>query len=223
MATSLKIGSSYNFYSKYNSILNKKVKVVAIMTYSEAIAQTFDMMTLAINERVISVKDEDLESEIGNDNIYLLRELSASSDGTYNEYIVWDSIINFDKTVALDEEYYSTLSLKINGSSDYNINQIINTIKKTILATYGTGVEIDISTPTTNAEKDGSETDIVTYLTDEKLKKAEAIVDSLNSLENKLIPAAQQIISSNISTNIESISSDLSSIKNEIALVKRGL
>lgn len=223
MATSLKIGSSYNFYSKYNSILNKKVKVVAIMTYSEAIAQTFDMMTLAINERVISVKDEDLESEIGNDNIYLLRELSASSDGTYNEYIVWDSIINFDKTVALDEEYYSTLSLKINGSSDYNINQIINTIKKTILATYGTGVEIDISTPTTNAEKDGSETDIVTYLTDEKLKKAEAIVDSLNSLENKLIPAAQQIISSNISTNIEAISSDLSSIKNEIALVKRGL
>jgi len=223
MATSLKIGSSYNFYSKYNSILNKKVKVVAIMTYSEAIAQTFDMMTLAINERVISVKDEDLESEIGNDNIYLLRELSASSDGTYNEYIVWDSIINFDKTVALDEEYYSTLSLKINGSSDYNINQIINTIKKTILTTYGTGVEINISTPTTNAEKDGSETDIVTYLTDEKLKKAEAIVDSLNSLENKLIPAAQQIISSNISTNIEAISSDLSSIKNEIALVKRGL
>lgn len=223
MATSLKIGSSYNFYSKYNSILNKKVKVVAIMTYSEAIAQTFDMMTLAINERVISVKDEDLESEIGNDNIYLLRELSASSDGTYNEYIVWDSIINFDKTVALDEEYYSTLSLKINGSSDYNINQIINTIKKTILTTYGTGVEINISTPTTNAEKDGSETDIVTYLTDEKLKKAEAIVDSLNSLENKLIPAAQQIISSNISTNIEAISSDLNSIKNEISLVKRGL
>ena len=181
------------------------------------------MMTLAINERVISVKDEDLESEIGNDNIYLLRELSASSDGTYNEYIVWDSIINFDKTVALDEEYYSTLSLKINGSSDYNINQIINTIKKTILTTYGTGVEINISTPTTNAEKDGSETDIVTYLTDEKLKKAEAIVDSLNSLENKLIPAAQQIISSNISTNIEAISSDLNSIKNEISLVKRGL
>lgn len=223
MATSLKIGSSYNFYSKYNSILNKKVRVVAIMTYSEAIAQTFDMMTLAINERVISVKDEDLESEIGNDNIYLLRELSASSDGTYNEYIVWDSIINFDKTVALDEEYHSTLSLKINGSSDYNINQIINTIKKTVLTTYGTGVEIDISTPTTNAEKDGSETDIVTYLTEEKLKKAEAIVDSLNSLENKLIPAAQQIISSNISTNIETIGSDLSSIKNEIALVKRGL
>lgn len=223
MATSLKIGSSYNFYSKYNSILNKKVRVVAIMTYSEAIAQTFDMMTLAINERVISVKDEDLESEIGNDNIYLLRELSASSDGTYNEYIVWDSIINFDKTVALDEEYHSTLSLKINGSSDYNINQIINTIKKTILTTYGTGVEINISTPTTNAEKDGSETDIVTYLTEEKLKKAEAIVDSLNSLENKLIPAAQQIISSNISTNIETIGSDLSSIKNEIALVKRGL
>ena len=64
---------------------------------------------------------------------------------------------------------------------------------------------------------------MVTYLTEEKLKKAEAIVDSLNALENKLVPAAQQIIASNISTNIESIGSDLGTIKNEISLIKRGL
>jgi len=223
MATSLKIGSSYNFYSKYNSILNKKVKVVAIMTYSEASSQAFDMMTLAINERVISVKDEDLEAMIGNDNIYLLRELNSSSDGTQNEYIVWDSIINFDKTVALDEEYYSTLSIKVNSTADYGISQIINTIKKAVLTAYGTGVELDISTPTTSTESSDSESDLVTYLTAEKLSKAEAIVDSLNSLENKLVPAAQQIIASNISTNIESIGSDLSTIKNEISLIKRGL
>ena len=223
MSVLLKIGSSYNFYSKYNSILNKKVKVVAIMTYSEASSQTFDMKTLAINERVISVKDEDLEAMIGNDNIYLLRELSPSSDGSYNEYIVWDSIINFDKTSALDEEYYATISFKINSTADYGITQIINTIKKAILTSYGTGVEINITTPTTSAEKDGSESDMVTYLTEEKLKKAEAIVDSLNALENKLVPAAQQIIASNISTNIESIGSDLGTIKNEISLIKRGL
>lgn len=223
MSVLLKIGSSYNFYSKYNSILNKKVKVVAIMTYSEASSQTFDMKTLAINERVISVKDEDLEAMIGNDNIYLLRELNPSSDGSYNEYIVWDSIINFDKTIALDEEYYATISFKINSTADYGITQIVNTIKKAILTSYGTGVEINITTPTTSAEKDGSESDMVTYLTEEKLKKAEAIVDSLNALENKLVPAAQQIIASNISTNIESIGSDLGTIKNEISLIKRGL
>ena len=156
MSVLLKIGSSYNFYSKYNSILNKKVKVVAIMTYSEASSQTFDMKTLAINERVISVKDEDLEAMIGNDNIYLLRELNPSSDGSYNEYIVWDSIINFDKTIALDEEYYATISFKINSTADYGITQIINTIKKAILTSYGTGVEINITTPTSSGEKDGS-------------------------------------------------------------------
>ena len=155
--------------------------------------------------------------------IYLLRELNPSSDGSYNEYIVWDSIINFDKTIALDEEYYATISFKINSTADYGITQIVNTIKKAILTSYGTGVEINITTPTTSAEKDGSESDMVTYLTEEKLKKAEAIVDSLNALENKLVPAAQQIIASNISTNIESIGSDLGTIKNEISLIKRGL
>lgn len=223
MATLLKIGSSYNFYSKYNSILNKKVKVVAIMTYSEASTQTFDMKTLAINERVISVKDEDLESMIGNDNIYLLRELSQSPDGSKNEYIVWDSIINFSKTIAIDEEYLSTIKIKINNAADFGISQIINTIKKTILSTYGSGVDIQISTPTTGAEIDGSESSMTTYLTNEKLKNVEAIIDSLKDLGDKLIPAAQQITASNISANIASIGDSLADIKNNIAIVKRGL
>lgn len=223
MATQLKIGSSYNFYSKYSSILNKKVKVVAIMTYSEAAAQTFDMMTLAINERVISVKDEDLEAEIGNDNIYLLRELNASADGSYNEYVVWDSIINYDKTVALDETYTATLSIKMDTTVDFGISQVINTIKKAILTNYGTSVELNISTPTTSESSSSEAEKTVTYLTDEKLKKAEAIIDTLTSLETKLVPAAQQIIASNISANIESIGSDISTISNQISLIKRGL
>ena len=222
MATQLKIGSSYNFYSKYNSILGRKVKVVAVMTYEEAKSKTFDMMTLAINERVISVKDEDLEAEIGNDNIYLLRELNSSSDGSYNEYIVWDSIINYDKTIALNETYVSALSIKVDSSTDFGITQIVNTIKNAITAAYGTSVEITISTPV--AASDESEVEsTTTTLTDTKLKKAEAVIDSLTALEAKLIPAAQQIIASNISSNIESIGADISTISNEISLIKRGL
>jgi hypothetical protein len=222
MATQLKIGSSYNFYSKYNSILAKKVKVVAIMTYEEASNQTFDMMTLAINERVISVKDEDLKAEIGNDNIYLLRELNPSADGSYNEYIVWDSIINFDKTIALDEEYISTLSIKVNSTTDFGILQIVNTIKNAIQTTYGNSVSINITTPVTIANDETKE-ETSTTLTDARLKKAESIIDTLNSFEAKLVPAAQQIIASNIQTNIQSIGNDLNTISNEISLMKRRL
>lgn len=217
----LKVGSSYNFYSKYSTIIGQKVQVVGILTYSECQKYAFDMTTLAINERVISVKDEDLESEIGNDNIYLLRALNASSDNTYNEYIVWDSIINYDKTVALDEEYISTLTLKVDTSVEYGISQILDTIKNAVKSAYGNSVELTITTPTTSISSDSNK--MVTYLTDETLEKAESIIDSLNNLQNKLVPAAQQIISSNISDNITTIGNNLSTIKNEISLIKRGL
>lgn len=220
---SLKVGSSYNFYSKYSTIIGQKVQVVGILTYNECQKYAFDMTTLAINERVISVKDEDLESEIGNDNIYLLRALNASNDNTYSEYIVWDSIINYDKTVALDEEYTSTLTIKVDKSVEYGISQIIDTIKNAVSSAYGSSVEMSITTPTTSASSSDSSNKMVTYLTDETLEKAESIIDSLNNLQNKLVPVAQQIISSNISDNITTIGNNLSTIKNEISLIKRGL
>ena len=218
----LKVGSSYNFYSKYSTIIGQKVQVVGILTYNECQKYAFDMTTLAINERVISVKDEDLESEIGNDNIYLLRSLIASNDNTYNEYIVWDSIINYDKTVALDEEYTSTLTLKIDSTVEYGISQIIDTIKNAVSTAYGSSVELSLTTPKTSASSDTSNK-MITYLTEETLEKAESIISNLNDLQNKLIPAAQQIIGSNISTNIATIGDNISTIKNEISLIKRGL
>lgn len=218
----LKVGSSYNFYSKYSTIIGQKVQVVGILTYNECKKYAFDMITYAINERVISVKDEDLESEIGNDNIYLLRALNASADNTYNEFIVWDSTVNYDKTIALDEEYTSTLTIKVDKSIDYGISQIIDTIKNAINSNYGSSVEISISTPTTNITSDNTNK-MATYLTEDTLSKAESIIDSLNNLQNKLIPAAQQIINSNISENISTIGNNISTIKNEISLIKRGL
>lgn len=221
MSSSLKVGSEYSIYTKYSSIVGVKCKVIGIITYDECSKYSYDISVLAINERVISVKDEDLESEIGDDNIYLLRAINASADGTYNEYIIWDSIINYDKTVALNEEYTATITFKIDNSTEYGISQIVESVKSAIKSTYGSSVELTISTPEAVATEDTES--ISTTLTSETLKTAESVIDSLNSLQNKLIPAAQQIIDSNISSNISSISEDIATIKNEISLVKRGL
>lgn len=221
MSSSLKVGSEYSIYTKYSSIVGVKAKVIGIITYDECSKYSYDISVLAINERVISIKDEDLESEIGNDNIYLLRAINTSVDGTYNEYIIWDSIINYDKTIALNEEYKSTLSIKIDNSTEYGISQIIQTIKSAVKSAYGSSVELNISTPETSTST--STESMTTTLTTSMLNTAESVIDSLNALQNKLIPAAQQIIDSNISRNISSISEDIATIKNEISLVKRGL
>ena len=105
MAT-LKIGTTYNFYTKYATIVSKKVKVAALLSYDECSKYSYDIKTLAINERVISIKDEDLENEIGEDNIYLLRSTVPNADNTYNEYICNQDFATF-------KQKYSAIILSI--------------------------------------------------------------------------------------------------------------
>ena len=218
----LKVGSTYNFYTTRGTILGQKVRVSGILTYDRCSAISYDMYALAINERVISVRDEDLESEIGSDNIYLVTSINPNTDGTYNEYIVWDSIINYDKTVALDETYKATVSLKIDNSTNFNVQQILQSCVSYVKQTYGSSIDMSFSTPTID-ESDDTSNGLTTTLTSAKLSEIETLMDNLKDLENKLIPAAQQIIGSNISTNISNISESLATIKNELSLVKRGL
>ena len=60
----LTVGSTIQLYTNYETISGIKVKVVAMLAYSEIERQTYNITALAINERVISVADEDLEQII---------------------------------------------------------------------------------------------------------------------------------------------------------------
>lgn len=223
MAT-LKIGTTYNFYTKYATIVSKKVKVAALLSYDECSKYSYDIKTLAINERVISIKDEDLENEIGEDNIYLLRSTVPNADNTYNEYIVWDSIIDYTKTTALDAEYTANLTLVINDAINYNISQVIAIIQQAVSDNFGNLVELNITNLTNNGnEKAINDPGVQTILTPNMLERAESIVNSLNSFETKLIPAAQAITNSGINEKIMKIADNISVINSQIALIKRGI
>lgn len=224
MAT-LKIGSTYNFYSKYSTIVSKIVKVAAQLTFTECSKYSYDITTLAINERVISVKDEDLEGEIGSDNIYLLREINKNVDGSYNEYIVWDSIIDYNKTSILNESYTGNITFKIKNTVNYNISQIIQAVNESVRNMFGNNVEFEISNviPNSVSAKASSSQNMNTILTDDTLNRAEKIVNTITSFENKLLPAANTIINSQIDSKLATISENVMTISSQIALIKRGL
>ena len=216
----LKIGSKYALYTNYSTIVNKKVEVVGIITYAECEKYAFDMAALAINERVISLKDDDLQKEIGDDNIYLLRATVANEDKTYSEYLVWDSIVNFNKTTILNEEYTTTTTISIPDTKSFTISQIINGIQDYISSNFS-GVEISFES--LSSSNNSSASNLKTSLTEETLLRAESILNTLNSLETKLVPAVERINNIDISGKIEGISGNLSTIASEISLIKRGL
>lgn len=223
MSNTLKIGSKYSLYTNYSTIVGKKVEVVGIITFNECEKYAYDIQALAINERVIALKDDNLEKEIGTDNIYLLRETVANTDGTYNEYLVWDSIINYNKTTVLNEEYTMQFKISIPDTKSYSIDQILSGIQNYIESTYsGVKTEFEILS-TSSSSSSSKENNMTTTLTQEILSKAESIINSLNGFETRLIPAVERINNLDISGKMDDIANDLQNISSEISLVKRGL
>jgi len=219
MSNSLKVGDTIQLYTKCETIAGVKVKVVSILAYSECDRQNYDLTVLAINERVISYSDEatNLETIInGNgDNIYLCRAVDANSDNSYAEYVVWDGIINYEKTKSISSTYVYNLNITLLDSTNVPITTVISGIEKFLKNNYAATIDASISESTST---DGTDEDTGT-ISDANLSRVEGILNKLASFENRLIPAAEKITNANLSDNIDDIISKVDTINRNVSVI----
>lgn len=219
MSNSLKVGDTIQLYTKCETIAGVKVKVASILAYSECDRQNYDLTALAINERVISYQDEktNLKTIIdGNgDNIYLCRAVDSNSDNSYAEYVVWDGIINYEKTKSISSTYVYNLNIKLLDSTNVPITTVISGIEKFLKNNYAATIDVSISESTST---DGTEEDAGT-ISDANLSRVEGILNKLASFENRLIPAAEKITNANLSENIEDIISKVDTINRNVSVI----
>lgn len=218
----LTIGKSYALYTKFENFAGVKVEVIGIITYEKAESIPYNMKILALNERVINVNDEDLKKIIDGDNIYWLKNKVPKADGTYDEYLVWDGIINFDKTTLLNESHDIEFHITINDNSSYSLNEILNSLSTHIKNSYPSD-EVLMTYSTPKESESSEEETIEGGLTKSTLEKAESIINSLNKFESKLIPAAEQISGSQLLTKLNEIESGILDITTRLARIKNGL
>jgi hypothetical protein len=217
----LTIGDTWQLYTAYESIAGKKVRVIGTLAYSEVHKIAYNITVLAINERVISIMDEDLEERIGSDTIYHCRSVDPNPDGTYAEYIVWDSIINKEKTIKINKSYQYILDITLTDTITSPIIQIISDIEKHITNSYG-NLRFSISQLKESGSSSGSNSSSVT-ISDDKYEKAENIINALNKLENKLIPAAEAIINSNLIDKTNAIIENIDIIRGSVQTIATAL
>ena len=219
MSNSLKVGDTIQLYTKCETIAGVKVKVASILAYSECDRQNYDLTALAINERVISYQDEktNLKTIIdGNgDNIYLCRAVDSNSDNSYAEYVVWDGIINYEKTKSISSTYVYNLNIKLLDATNVPITTVISGIEKFLKNNYAATIDVNISESTST---DGTEQDAGT-ISDANLSRVEGILNKLASFENRLIPAAEKITNANLSENIEDIISKIDTINRNVSVI----
>jgi hypothetical protein len=216
----LTVGKIYQLYTKYETIAGEQIRVVGTLAYSEITKVPYNVTVLAINERVISVKDEDLETRISTDVIYHCRAVTPKPDGTYSEYIVWDSIINKEKTIGINENYKYELNFSITDILTSPITQIISDIEKYITKMYPS-LNFSII-KASDSEVQGSEIGDST-ITEDKNARVEAIIDSLLKFEDKLIPAAQAIIDADLVNKTKTIINNTDIINANIQVIANNL
>lgn len=215
----LKVNKTYAVYTNHETLVGEKVKVIGILTYDEALKVPYDIKVLALSERVISMADEDLISAIGDDNIYWLRAINPNVDGTYPEFLVWDSIINLNKTTVLGESYSAQSTIYLSSTTDTSVNQVIAQIQQFVQTTFSGSVNITFNEPSVNASV-SADSD---KLDDETIETLKNVVNTINGWDTKLIPAAEKIMSAKLSDTINDISQQLNAIQSAIALARRGL
>lgn len=219
----LTVGSTIQLYTNYETISGIKVKVVAMLAYSEIERQTYNITALAINERVISVADEDLEQIItdSGDSVYLCRATDRNADGGYSEYVVWDSIINAEKTKMISSNYEYTLNIKLLDTTNVPVTQIISSIEKYIKNNYPTSIDFSIEEKATS-----SNTYDVTKnngISDEQLSKVEAIISKIANFETRLIPASEKIVSLNMSEKLDDVADKIDTINKNITIISQSI
>lgn len=219
----LTVGSTIQLYTNYETISGAKVKVVAMLAYSEIERQTYNITALAINERVISVADEDLEQIItdSGDSVYLCRATDRNADGGYSEYVVWDSIINAEKTKMISSNYEYTLNIKLLDTTNVPVTQIISSIEKYIKNNYPTSIDFSIEEKSTT-----SNTYDVTKnngISDEQLSKVEAIISKIANFETRLIPASEKIVSLNMSEKLDDVADKIDTINKNITIISQSI
>lgn len=219
----LTVGSTIQLYTNYETISGTKVKVVAMLAYSEIERQTYNITALAINERVISVADEDLEQIItdSGDSVYLCRATDRNADGGYSEYVVWDSIINAEKTKMISSNYEYTLNIKLLDTTNVPITQIISNIEKYIKNNYPTSIDFSIEEKTTTS----STYDVTKNngISDEQLSKVEAIISKIANFETRLIPASEKIVSLNMSEKLDDVADKIDTINKNITIISQSI
>lgn len=212
--TKLSINSKYNLYTNYATISGVQVMVTSILNYDEAQNRGFSITNLAINEKVIDLNSDETTEYLKNQLYYLC--IHTDVNGNKSVYLVWDDIIDSDKTTKLSTKYNYTLELDISSDLISNLPTIENSIKTYINQTYGSSVSPTLTSNGETSELDTTTQELNKYK--ELFNEAKGIADKLASLK-QIESLINYFANDDMYTKIQELSDSLNSIQTTVSTI----
>lgn len=216
MATSnkLMINCKYNLYTNYGTINGVKVDVTAMLNYDEAQNRGYSITNLAINEKVIDLNSDET-FEYLKEQIYYL---CIARDANNNEivYLVWDDVIDSDKTTKLSVKYTYTLELDVNSNLISNLPTIEDSIKTYINKTYGSSVQANLSTIGEESNLDETTKELNQYKA--LFNEAKGLADKMASLK-QIESLINYFANDDMYAKIQELSDSLNTIQTTVSTI----
>jgi hypothetical protein len=217
----LNINKMYILYTTSNYIENKQVKILGYINYDRASQYQSLVENIAINEKFIE--------STGNTMEYLKNQLYydcivvTNNNGewlpTDEHIVVWDDIIDSERTQRLNENYTYKLSINFKNLSDNdNITKadIINTIKNAVNSKYNGSIEkigLDIV-----EIYDNSLDSVSSKLTETEnlLEKTKESLIAINSLQTTSKQIVDDFNTYDVNTKVNNLTTKLDSIESSV-------
>jgi hypothetical protein len=217
----LNINKYYIVYTTSNYIENLQIKVLGLIGYDRASQYQSMIENISINEKFINTNGDTLEflkKQIFYD-CAVVKNVNGEYQATGEHVILWDDIIDFERTQRLNTEYTYKLTINFsNFEANDNITKedIIETINNAIAITYNTNVE-KVKITTTEIYDDSLDS-ITTKLADTEkvLEDAKDTLIALNSLQTSAKAINTEFTANDINAKINTIGTKLSTIETNV-------
>jgi hypothetical protein len=211
-AVKLQINASYNVYSLLNTISGEKLKVVGIMNYEEAKDLPYSINVLAINEKVIS-----LESEVDTEK-YMKTQLYYYCKGLEDEtkiFILWDEIIDANRTTKLTVDYTYSLILAVKETFSGSIEDVITNLRLLLGEKYANDIEASFIQVSVTGQDEKEQ-----LLADYKqiLNEAMAVAQKLASVK-QIETAIDEFVKGRFNERLASLSDQISTLNEAVSTI----
>ena len=225
----LSINRYYALYTTSNHIENRLVKILGYIGYDRASEYRSMVENVAINEKFISTTGDTL-AYLKSQTYYdcaVVENVNGQMIMTGERIVVWDDIIDLERTQKLNDSYVYKLEFNLKNLSptdSINKEDVIETIRNAIATKYNSGNAEKVYLSLIEVKDDSLDTDA------SKIEKMNNVIDksydsltALVSLQDSAKTLTSQFEDSNISSRVNDISTSLERIESSISTILSSL
>ena len=221
----LGINRYYALYTTSNHIENRLVKILGYIGYDRASECRSMVENVAINEKFISTTGDTL-AYLKSQTYYdcaVVENVNGQMLMTGERIVVWDDIIDLERTQKLNDSYIYKLEFNLKNLSptdSINKEDVIETIRNAIATKYNSSAAEKVFLSLTEVKDDSLDTDA------SKIEKMSKVIDksyesltALVSLQDSAKSLTSQFEDSNIGSRVTDISTRLERIETSISTI----